>query len=67
MITVELNGEAKRVPADSTLSEAIEQWQLAQQTFAIALNQHFVPKSLYQQTSLSDGDQVELVIPMQGG
>ena len=64
---VQLNGTDKCVPKESNLLAAIECWQLSQKTFAIAVNKQFVPKSMYQQTVLSEGDQVELVIPMQGG
>ncbi|MGH1484978.1 MAG: sulfur carrier protein ThiS [Cellvibrionaceae bacterium] len=67
MITVFLNGEDKSVNAESNLLDAIDQWELGQQTFAIAVNKQFVPKSAYQKTQLLDGDQVELLIPMQGG
>lgn len=67
MITVQLNGESKQLKAESNLLDAITQWELSSQTFAIAVNQNFVPKPLYQKTSLSEGDQIELVVPMQGG
>ena len=67
MITVFLNGENKLVDAKSNLLDAIAQWDLGRQTFAIAINKQFIPKSAYQKTHLLDGDQVELLIPMQGG
>jgi sulfur carrier protein len=67
MITVFLNGEDKSVKSDSNLQQAIEQWELTKQTFAVAINKHFVPKSEYDKTQLTEGDQVELLIPMQGG
>ena len=67
MITVFLNGEDRSVDSQSNLLDAIEQWDLGRQTFAIAVNKQFVPKSAYQETQLLEGDQVELLIPMQGG
>ena len=67
MITVQLNGEDQQLALGSNLLQAIEQWQPGPSGFAVAVNQQFVPKSRYQQTALAEGDQVELVIPMQGG
>ena len=67
MITVELNGEAKTVASNQNLEQAIVQWDLASQQFAIAVNENFVPQSLYANTLLQEGDRVELLVPMQGG
>ena len=35
--------------------------------FALAVNNEFVPRSQYGQTILKDGDEMDLVTPMQGG
>jgi sulfur carrier protein len=67
MIKVTLNGEARSISTNIKLQDAIEQWQLASATFAIAINEQFVPKSIYASTELHDGDCVEIVVPMQGG
>lgn len=66
-ITVKLNGEAKTIEANSQLSDAIDRWQLDGNSFAVAINQHFIPKACYEETQLTEGDSIELVIPMQGG
>jgi len=66
-ITVELNGEAKTVSPDITIENAIVEWDLSGQQFAIALNENFIPQSQYANTLLQAGDRVELLIPMQGG
>ena len=34
---------------------------------AVAINLEFVPKSQYKLTYLKDGDDIEIVTPMQGG
>ena len=67
MITVKLNGEAKTVAPNQNLEQAILAWDLANQQFAIAVNENFVPQSLYVNTLLQEGDRVELLVPMQGG
>ena len=67
MITVILNGEKKSLVAECNLAKAIADWQLANQTFAIAVNQQFIPKTTYTDTQLKDGDTIELLVPMQGG
>lgn len=67
MITLQLNGENKELRVGSSIVDAINEWQLEQQSFAIALNEEFVPKSSYSSIALQDGDRLEVLIPMQGG
>ncbi|MDY0135761.1 MAG: sulfur carrier protein ThiS [Thiomicrospira sp.] len=35
--------------------------------FALALNENFVPKSQYADTTIHENDRIEIVAPMQGG
>ena len=67
MITVILNGEEKDLKPETNLRQAIELWGLEENAFALAINSEFVPKSFYDNTTLNSGDQVELLVPMQGG
>ncbi len=67
MITITLNGEQAQLSPELFLSEAIEQWGYENQAFAIAINKSFVPRSAYQAVTLKEGDQIELVSPVQGG
>jgi thiamine biosynthesis protein ThiS len=65
------NDQSKKI----NLNQALEVWsnqtplneQLHEQEFAIAINQTFIPKNIYHSTYLYEGDQVELLIAMQGG
>lgn len=66
MLNIMLNGEPLELAKTITLSELVLQ-QAITGSFAIAVNQTFVPKTLWPTTTLSMGDQVELVAPMQGG
>lgn len=55
--------------------EAAEGWTIADlleqrgqtQGVAVAVNQEFVPRARYATRVLQDGDEVEIVAPMQGG
>ena len=67
MITVTINGEQKTLRQACNLLVAINDWQLGDETFAIAINGQFVPRNCYADTLLNDGDAVELLVPMQGG
>ena len=67
MITVTLNGEEKTLAEECNVLEAISLWQLTGKTFAIAVNEQFIPKTVYADTPLTNGDSVEIVVPMQGG
>lgn len=67
LITVWLNNEALKIAEHTSLSEAIDSWQFASRTFAIAVNEQFVPKNAYPSTLLKERDRIELLEPMQGG
>ena len=51
MIILTINGEPHNLP----------------ESYAIAVNTAFVPRSAYADTTIDEGDQVELLVPMQGG
>lgn len=61
-----VNGETAEVPEGLTVAGLLN---LRQQlsTVAVAVNQHFVPRTHHAQHVLKAGDQVEIVAPMQGG
>lgn len=50
-----------------TLAALLEQLDFRQVHLAVALNQTFVPRAERATTTVSDGDQIEIVAPMQGG
>ena len=49
-----------------TMADLIAQIQ-PEAPFAVAVNTVFVPKSAYENTTLKDGDKVEIVRPVAGG
>ncbi|GIT90799.1 thiamine biosynthesis protein ThiS [Jannaschia pagri] len=66
MTKLTLNGEAT-TSRSATLAQAIEEFGFAGATVATAVNGAFVPAAARAETMLSDGDQVEILAPMQGG
>ena len=67
MITINLNGEQKKVPIDCLVIKALTQWGYRPHTIAVAINGEFVPRSEYSQQQLFDGDAIEVVAPIEGG
>ncbi|MBS0242870.1 MAG: sulfur carrier protein ThiS [Proteobacteria bacterium] len=61
-----VNGEAVEAAATS-LAALLDELGYADQKVATAVNGDFVPERKRQDTSLSAGDQIEIVAPRQGG
>jgi sulfur carrier protein len=62
-----LNGESREVPDRVSVKELLEQLGYQIQGRAVAVNRAFVPRSRHAQHRLHEGDEVEVVAPMQGG
>lgn len=62
-----LNDNEVELQQNLALSQALLEWSYQSGTFAVAINQEFVPKSQYDTTFLKAGDRVDVVTPMQGG
>lgn len=63
---IQVNGEAQVIAA-KTLAEALAELSWGEARVATAVNGTFVPKMARAQTLLNDGDQIEVLAPMQGG
>lgn len=63
---IKLNGETTEI-ASVTVAAALDELGYAGAKIATAVNEDFVPVSQREATSLSDGDRLEVVAPMQGG
>jgi len=61
-----VNGVEQEVAAD-TLAAALLRLDYSDAKVATALNGAFVPARLREETTLSDGDRIEIVAPRQGG
>ena len=66
-----INGQTITVEAETTsLLVALKYYLTAEQqlqSFAVALNGDFVGKADYLQTSVNQGDSVDVLFPIQGG
>jgi len=64
---IQFNGESTDIEEAMSLGELLAQRTDLPENFAVAINETFVPRAAYDNTPVDEGDQVELVVPMQGG
>ncbi|MEM8936526.1 MAG: sulfur carrier protein ThiS [Pseudomonadota bacterium] len=64
---ITLNGEQKSVPGPVTVAGLLDHLSLAPNKIAVERNLEIVPKSLYGQTSIAEGDKIEIVQFVGGG
>ena len=67
MMKIVINGEGVSLENATTLEAVLQQQGYGDMTVAAALNGHFVARSSYGATAIKDGDEIEIVAPMQGG
>lgn len=61
-----LNGQITETAA-ATLAALLHEQQFDRGEVACALNGDFVPRGLYDTTTLAEGSRIEVLSPMQGG
>lgn len=66
-ISLLVNGETRELAAGATLSALLIELGLEPKKMAIERNLEIVPKSLYAETELADGDRIEIVQFVGGG
>lgn len=68
-MTIELsvNNESVSLAANTLLSDALQQWSYGDSKIAVAINGEFVPRSIYAERELLNGDQIDIVKPVGGG
>ena len=62
-----VNGDAHDVPSAASLARALEQLGFGGAVVATALNGEFVASAAREGITLSEGDRIEVLAPMQGG
>ena len=65
-----INGETKHFETDSekiSIQKFLTKHSSVSKDIAVAVNLSFVPKSTYSEYYLKEGDDIEIVTPMQGG
>jgi thiamine biosynthesis protein ThiS len=63
---IRLNGDARRVTA-ATVAELLREVGMVERKVAVERNLEIVPRSLYADTPLAAGDQIEIVHFIGGG
>jgi thiamine biosynthesis protein ThiS len=66
-MNIVLNGEPRRLDGPQTLAGLVETLGLDVRKVAIERNLEIAPRSTYGQTSLSEGDRIEIVHFIGGG
>lgn len=64
---VTVNGKSQDVPAGTTVADLIEKLGLGKGAVAAEVNQKLIPKRNHRETTLVEGDTVELVSLVGGG
>ena len=64
---LKVNGEVVVFDLSVSVEDLMVQFHCDPHATALAVNGSFVPRHLRDQVALKDGDEVELVVPMQGG
>lgn len=68
MMKLTVNGESIEYEGDAILMKLLEKLGYSlDQPIAVAINCEFVPRSEYSQYMIKEGDDIEIVAPMQGG
>jgi sulfur carrier protein len=64
---IQLNGESLELPDGETVAALLTRLDLTGRRVAVELNQDIVPRSQHADTTLTEGDQVEVVHAIGGG
>jgi thiamine biosynthesis protein ThiS len=67
VISVSLNGEAREIPGDLTLEALVEWLKVPTDRVAVERNLEIVPRRLWSETMIADGDRLEIVHFVGGG
>jgi sulfur carrier protein len=62
-----VNGKPMEVPDGLTVDTLLSHLGIRREYTAVALNREVTPKNAYAETTITDGDRVEIVRPMGGG
>lgn len=62
-----LNGEARSLDPEATVSELIAALDLTERRIAVEVNEQIIPRSRHAHQVLTDGDRVEIVHAIGGG
>ncbi|MCK5385263.1 MAG: sulfur carrier protein ThiS [Alphaproteobacteria bacterium] len=67
-ITITLNGDVIKCDGSGmSVTALLEREGLAKKKVAVAINGQFIPRSAYDEHTVKDEDEIDIVAPMQGG
>lgn len=64
---ITVNGEERRIDGPMTVASLLAALELEPRKIAVERNREIVPRSLYGDTALADGDRIEIVRFVGGG
>ena len=67
MISVLINGVARRFDTPVNVAMLLEQMQLGGKRIAVECNGEIIPRGQFEQRLLADGDTLEIVVAVGGG
>jgi thiamine biosynthesis protein ThiS len=67
MMKLNVNGQERTVQPGATMETLLEQMELSPRRVAVERNRELLPRKLYDQTELADGDEIEIVTLVGGG
>jgi len=67
MIQVSINNEPKELEAGSTITQMLQALGYDNQWLGVAINTNFIGKAAHDQTIIKEGDQIDILSPIQGG
>ncbi len=67
MITIHYKKQKIEIPEGSSIEDFLIAQDIFYQGFAIAINRKFINRSNYKTMYLKENDEIELIMPMQGG
>lgn len=67
MIELTINGTPRQFPGPLNVTQLVGELSLAGKRIAIERNGEIVPRSQFNETSLLDGDKLEIVVAVGGG
>jgi len=67
MISLTINGTARRFDNPLTVAELLERLELSGKRIALERNGEIVPRGSFREQRLADGDKLEVVVAVGGG
>lgn len=64
---VRVNSKQKEIPLETSLKSLVNRLNISSKGIAIALNETIIPKHTWEETLLSENDDIIIIVATQGG